>query len=243
VVPAHNEEVALAACLAALSGAAAAVEIPVFAVVVLDSCTDNSAAIAQHALVDLALPGMCTTSHAATVGGARRDGVRHLLAEWGCLDPARLWVATTDADSLVPVDWIAGQIRHARAGSEIVAGTVDVEDWTHWLPAVEDVYRRQYAVGLAGDGHGHIHGANLGIRADAYRAVGGFRPVPGDEDVDLIRRAQAAGVAVTWALDIPVRTSARKFGRVSAGFAGHLRAIAATVAYNEAATGECGLRT
>jgi glycosyltransferase involved in cell wall biosynthesis len=238
VVPARNEERGLAACLRGLSASAAAADVPVFAVVVLDSCTDDSAAVAADALAMSSLPALCMTTDAATVGGARRQGVEYLLSDTGGPDPVRLWIATTDADSLVPTNWIAGHVRHARAGSEIVAGTVDVEDWTHWLPAVEDVYRRQYATGLVADGHGHVHGANLGIRADTYLAVGGFRPVSGDEDVDLIRRAQASGVAVTWAMDIPVRTSARPVGRTTAGFASHLRDIATRLADDEAAVRE-----
>jgi hypothetical protein len=56
--------------------------------------------------------------------------------------------------------------------------------------------------------------------------VGGFSPVPGDEDVELTYRAQARGVAVTWALDVAVRTSARRIGRAPGGFARHLRALA-----------------
>lgn len=238
VVPARNEELALPGCLRALSAAVASATLPVLMVVVLDSCTDESEAVVAAMLDSLSLPSRCMTSAAATVGGARREGVQHLLHEFGAVDPAAVWIATTDADSLVPTNWIAGHAAHARAGAEIVAGTVDVQDWTCWQPAVEYVYRRQYEAGLAGDGHGHIHGANLGIRADTYLALDGFRAVPHEEDVDLIRRAQAAGISVTWAMDIAVCTSARRAGRTSIGFAGHLRDIATRVEYGQAATSE-----
>jgi hypothetical protein len=189
VVPAHNEAQGLPRCLLGLAAAANAADVPVFVVVVLDSCTDDSAAVAAGVLAQVCLPAVCITSDAATVGGARRDGVRHLLQEMSWVGPARLWITTTDADSVVPPNWLHGHVRHARAGAEIVAGTVDVDDWSSWPAEVGDRYRSQYAVGLAGDGHGHIHGANLGIRADTYLQVGGFSPVPGDEDVDLIYRA------------------------------------------------------
>jgi hypothetical protein len=36
------------------------------------------------------------------------------------------WLATTDADSLVPSDWLTGQPRYARSGTELAVGTVDV---------------------------------------------------------------------------------------------------------------------
>jgi cellulose synthase/poly-beta-1,6-N-acetylglucosamine synthase-like glycosyltransferase len=226
VVPAHNEARGLPPCLRGLAAAADAADVPVSVVVVLDSCTDDSAAVAAQVLDGVCLQAVCITTNAATVGGARRDGVQHLLQKMRWIDPARLWIATTDADSVVPTHWLHAHVSRARAGAEIVAGTVDVDDWTNWPAGVADTYRQQYDVRLAGDGHGHIHGANLGIRADTYLAVGGFSPVPGDEDVDLIRRAQGEGVAVTWALNLAVQTSARRVGRAPSGFARHLHELA-----------------
>ena len=41
--------------------------------------------------------------------------------------------------------------------------------------------------------HGHVHGANLGVRADAYWRVGGFRPLHVGEDVDLVSRLVTPG--------------------------------------------------
>ena len=38
-----------------------------------------------------------------------------------------------------------------------------------------------------GPSHNHIHGANMGFRADAYWRVGGFRALAPGEDVDLVR--------------------------------------------------------
>jgi GT2 family glycosyltransferase len=72
-------------------------------------------------------------------------------------------------------------------------------------------------------GHGHVHGANLGIRADLYQRLGGFDAAVVNEDVDLIRRARRHGVEIRWALDMAVRTSSRAVGRAPLGFAGHLQ--------------------
>jgi glycosyltransferase involved in cell wall biosynthesis len=47
VVPAHNEEALLPACLAALRRAARAVSTPVHVLVVADTCTDKTAVTAQ----------------------------------------------------------------------------------------------------------------------------------------------------------------------------------------------------
>ena len=46
VVPAHNEEDLLPACLAALQKAAGQARIPVHLLVVADDCTDGTAAVA-----------------------------------------------------------------------------------------------------------------------------------------------------------------------------------------------------
>src|SRR5699024_7601881 len=75
-----------------------------------------------------------------------------------------------------------------------------------------------------GPGHRHIHGANIGISARAYRQLGGFDPLPVHEDVQLVRRAQAAGLTVAWSTAAPVMTSARRTARAPGGFAGHLAA-------------------
>ena len=47
VVPAHDEETLLPACLAALRGAASALRLPVHVVLVADACTDQTAAVTR----------------------------------------------------------------------------------------------------------------------------------------------------------------------------------------------------
>ena len=47
VVPAHDEEALLPACLAALRRAAGALHVPVHLLVVADACTDGTAAVAR----------------------------------------------------------------------------------------------------------------------------------------------------------------------------------------------------
>ena len=61
-------------------------------------------------------------------------------------------------------------------------GTVVVDDWGG-LP--ESAQRRWRATYVARDGHGHVHGANAGLRLDTYLAVGGFADLDRDEDVAL----------------------------------------------------------
>ena len=68
-----------------------------------------------------------------------------------------------------------------------------------------------------------MHAANLGLRADVYRAIGGWstHTVVG-EDHDLWRRLSLAGADVIQPLDVPVATSSRTTGRIIGGFASSL---------------------
>ncbi|ERK72928.1 hypothetical protein N136_00718, partial [Leifsonia aquatica ATCC 14665] len=72
---------------------------------------------------------------------------------------------------------------------------------------------------------GHVHGANLGVRASAYAEAGGVLPLVVGEDVDLVARVRASGRPVVESEQHPVLTSARLDGRAPDGYAAHLRAL------------------
>jgi cellulose synthase/poly-beta-1,6-N-acetylglucosamine synthase-like glycosyltransferase len=132
-----------------------------------------------------------------------------------------VWLANTDADTRVPSDWIATHLQHADANATAVAGIVELD--TEDLRAdVEALYRASYI--LAADGtHAHVHGANLGVRADAYLDVGGWSDLAVAEDHCLWGRLLRGG----WRLKSPaasvVHTSGRLQGRAIGGFADTLR--------------------
>jgi glycosyltransferase involved in cell wall biosynthesis len=226
VIPAHNEQDLLPGCLAAVRHAARQVSIPVHLVVVADACTDMTAdlAAAQGATV--------IESGARSVGAARRAGVSQVLRSARRLDPAEVWVATTDADSLVPRHWLARHLRYARQGWKGVVGTVTVADWVGHPHQVQRRYTQGYR---AWQGHHpHVHGANLGFTADAYLAAGGFRPLPTAEDHALVDDLRAAGIPLLRTARLPVVTSARHRARAPRGFAWLLGTLAAM---DEAGTG------
>lgn len=212
VVPVRNEERLLPRCLAALERAVRRVDVPVRVQLVLDACTDGSARVAASAEV--------LTVWERNVGAARRLGFEH--AGSGCA--SETWFATTDADSEVEPSWLSAQLDYARAGFEAVAGVVAVRQWDAHSARTRRIYERQY-LEHGPEGHGHVHGAALGFRADAYWGIGGFRALPTGEDVDLVARLRASGAAIAWAGDVAVTTSARRHGRAPHGFAEHLRRI------------------
>jgi glycosyltransferase involved in cell wall biosynthesis len=216
VVPAHNEQELLPACIAGLMAAAAAVDVAVKVLVVLDACTDDSALAAY--------PAATFSVEARNVGHARREGIARLLqSRPDGVSDRQTWLATTDADTIVPPDWLVRMLAHAAAGWTAVAGTVRVIDWTEHSELVRDFWRAGYE---DHDHHQNIHGANLGFRGDAYQLVGGMPSVPLSEDVALMSALEAAGERIFWAGDLPVVTSARREGRADGGFAAYLRDLA-----------------
>jgi glycosyltransferase involved in cell wall biosynthesis len=212
VVPAHNEEILLPGCLAALRVTAAAVELPVHLLVVLDSCTDSTAEAAGQVSV-LAVS-------ARNVGAARRAGIAHLLRAIGA---EGTWLACTDADSRVPPSWLSDQLSHACGGVDAVAGMVSVVDWTGHLASTAERFRHLHQRIV---GHSHVHGANIGVSAQAYLAAGGFPSQAAHEDVALIAALTRGGHHVMHTADPPVITSARRHSRAPAGFARFLIQLA-----------------
>lgn len=218
VVPVHDEEELLPRCLAAVRAAVAGCGVPVHVVIVLDACSDGSAALAAAA-GELATSTTLLTADLRCVGAARALGCRVVLDRLGI---AGTWLASTDADSVVPPDWLLCGLAYAEAGYDTVAGTVVVDEWS---PHDADV-RSAYLAGYQNRwGHRHVHGANLAVSAEAYVAVGGFRPVVCHEDAGLVAELEAAGRAVAWAEDLPVVTSGRTLGRTPGGFSGYLRSL------------------
>lgn len=222
VVPARDEESVLGRCLAAVHRArlsATRLGVPGLTVVVADSCTDATAALARAAGARVLETG------AGTVGAARSAGIALALRALGGVPARRVWLACTDADSTVPPDWLVAQLRVARAGYDAAAGLVDVDD--AGPRSSRGRWRSRYAASCRRDWlHGRVHGANLGVRAEAYRAVGGFEPVAEHEDARLVRRLQAHGWPVAWPERPVVVTSARRRSRTAAGVAADLRALA-----------------
>jgi glycosyltransferase involved in cell wall biosynthesis len=219
VVPAHNELDHLPRCLLALTTASRRLPIPVLIVVVLDACDDGSDSLAEQFGPDVHFASI----DARNVGAARAAGFEYTRSLCGSIDPERTWFATTDADSVVSSRWLA---RMTAADADMVLGTVRIPVWR--LP-VEVARRYLLAYNSKGPGHNHIHGANMGFRADAYWRVGGFQALASGEDVDLVQRFETADMRIHRDARMPVTTSVRHVGRAPGGFAHHLRELSGSV--------------
>ena len=224
VVPARNEEERLPRCLTGLEAAArelraADITAPrVRIIVVVDDSIDRTEQIAR------AWAGVeVVHSTAGRVGAARAAGVRHLLAteSRAGVPSGAVWIACTDADSAVPVEWLQTHVAHARSGVDLLLGTVR-PDPRELAAGVLAAYRLRH---LIADGHPHVHGANLGVRADAYLAAGSFPDVACHEDVLLSQAVRDGGGRVLSTGDSPVLTSGRSHGRAPDGLAHYLREL------------------
>ena len=209
LIPAHNEEDLLEECLRAALRAAQhellggeTVEV----LVVLDSCTDRSSEIVGS------YPVHSLEIDARNVGQARAAGARFLL------DRGVRWISCSDADSRVAHDWLVAQLA---LGADAVCGTVTVDAWHEAFDESAQIrYHQHYQ---AREGHRHIHGANRGSSAAAYRRAGGFEPLACDEDVPLVRQLERSGATIAWSQRPQVRTSARLDSRARGGFGDYLR--------------------
>ncbi|UUT36274.1 glycosyltransferase [Microbacterium elymi] len=213
VVPVHDEQDLLADCLASLVTAARAVRAVTSVHVVLDACADDSARIAAR------FPVITMTVDAHSVGVARDAGVRSVLRSFPHVPPARLWIAHTDADSVVPAHWLSHQLALAEAGADVAIGTVR-PDFCDLSPEQTDAWWATHVPGVA---NGHVHGANLGTRASALADAGGFPPIPLHEDVRLIEQLRMRGAMIVASDGSWVRTSGRQYGRTDGGYAEYLR--------------------
>ncbi|RDH76416.1 glycosyltransferase [Mycolicibacterium moriokaense] len=237
VVPAHNELAHLPRCLRALATAALCLPVPVLTVVVLDATDDGSDRLVGQFGPDVHFVSV----DAGNVGAARAAGFEYALPLCDSVEPAHTWYATTDADSVVPADWL---LKMSAADADMVLGVVRVPNWRHYPAEVARRYLRAYHAkepgqigpGQKGRGHNHIHGANMGFRADAYWAVGGFRALPTGEDVELVDRFEAASMRIHRDAALSVATSDRRDGRAPGGFAKHLRDLSGSVLRKAAGT-------
>lgn len=216
VVPVHDERDLLPACLASVRRAArhpALRGLQVHVVPVLDACSDDSGDVAPGAL----------EVRARNVGLARAAGFAEVLRREAGRPADRIWLATTDADTVAGADWLAVHLALARAGSEVVAGAVRVQDWSEQPRQVRAAFAATY--GRPGSGHRHVHGANLSLSAAAYVDAGGVPPLALAEDAALLAALRGRARRITATGRAPVLTSARRESRTSGGFADHLRQL------------------
>lgn len=199
----------------------------VYVCLLLDGCVDGSAVVADayrarsphRVRVEEAPPS------APNAGRARH---RAMMLGMAALRGDRGLLLTTDADSLPSPTWLRAMTA-ALKRADVVAGRIVRHGVhpNHLQDRVETYYDALFALRRrldpvpweAASTHHHTGGANMGIRADAYRAIGGFVPVLNGEDALLVDDAGRAGLRVTRDAASLVHTSDRRAGRAVGGLA------------------------
>lgn len=221
LIPARNEEELLPRCLASVLRARHRLPAGVTCdiVVAVDSSTDRTAFLARNMLSGY---GTAVLVDAGIVGVARAFAAAVALERYrGRL--SLCWFAHTDADCIVPEDWLLKQLALAEEGIEAIAGIVSVDSFRDHGADAEERFHRRYLIQADGR-HSHVHGANLGIRADVYRRAGGWSHLSTAEDHDLWNRLHLAGCFRVSTSAVQVITSGRRVGRAPHGFAEALAA-------------------
>ena len=225
VIPVHNEEQHLGRALAGVRTAADEVAahhpgVSVRVMMVLDSCADGSFRLATDFAASDARFNVMTVGF-RNVGMSRRAGAEALGLNGGAA-AERAWLANTDADSMVPRNWLARQLDLAAAGADVVLGSVepDGDGMQNALIA------RWHARHILAENHSHVYGANLGVRGSSYLGAGGFPGLASGEDRVLVDRLRASGARIVATDTVRVLTSGRTLGRAPRGFAAYLLALA-----------------
>jgi GT2 family glycosyltransferase len=250
VIPARNEQETIARTLESLASqtthsgsrlSPAQYEV----LVLINNTTDLSRPEAEriqrrHPAFHLQIAEINLPEESAHVGQARR-----MLMDVACERLLSLGrplgiIATTDADTVVDSEWIAGTINAIRNGADAVGGrilvqpdelaTMDLDTRGYHL---RDVGYRYLLCQLEstldphpGDPwprHFQHFGASIALTAAAYRAIGGLPVRPSLEDVALYHRLVRIDATVRHCPNVRVFTSARPQGRTSWGFATQLQ--------------------
>jgi len=221
LIPARDEEDLLPRCLQSVLVAREALldKATCDIVVSVDRSVDGTFALAQNILGDA---GTVIRTDAGIVGVARAAAARVALQRRR-QTTSRIWLANTDADCWVPPNWLTAQLALAESGAQAIAGIVDVDSFDEHDAGVAERFRSTYILHPNGT-HPHVHGANLGVRADAYLSVGGWASLTSAEDHDLWTRLAKTSARRLSPSHLQVLTSGRRIGRAPLGFAGALAA-------------------
>jgi hypothetical protein len=232
VIPVHNEDQLVGRALAslgrAIAHAAGGGGADVGVAIVLDACRDRSGEIvaewSRRMGRETRLQVQILEGDQGNVGEARRMGCEALLGQWSATAPEDVWLATTDADSEVPWNWITSQMGVRRRGAQVWVGGIGVRDWSDRSAATATAWRQQYEIECL-----PIYGANFGIDAATYLQAGGFQARRSGEDRALFEQAVAIGAVIHRDPAVTVVTSGRRVARAPNGFADALNAIEVTL--------------
>jgi GT2 family glycosyltransferase len=230
-IPVRDEEQRLSACLAAL----ARQTVPAHEILVLlNNCRDGSLDVAKsYALhMDNLTILECNLAGAAACAGEAR---RRVLNEAATRAGEGI-ILTSDADAIVPDDWISHNISLIAEGAEVVCGrAVIAPAEAAAIPAhLHEMQAREEACCAALDHliatidpdpadpwlrHQENSGASIAVTAAALRRAGGPPAIGRGEDRALIAALMQVDARIRHAPGLTVTVSGRLVGRADGGMA------------------------
>jgi hypothetical protein len=239
-IPVKDEAERIVSCICSI-GNQTDVDFAAMCVILLlnnttDATADKVREIEAHLPFALELRHVELPEAYANAGWARRLAME---AAADRLAPDGL-ILTTDADTVVEVDWIAANRREIEAGVDAVAGYVmaNPDELMELPPAIlergslEWEYQQLVAEMVARvdpdphdpwPRHNQNCGASAAITVCAYRRIGGLPPRPVGEDRALFEAVRRVDGRIRHSLDVQVVTSARMDGRASGGLSDAIR--------------------
>ena len=197
VIPARDEEQLIGRCLESVLASARLVDARVDIVVAADGCLDATSAVARR------YPGVRVLELESSNVGAARAAAASVALRRGAT-----WLASTDADSVVPPQWLARHARWQREGWDVVVGSRYHHDTTTVVAA-----RRLREVGgrvingatrlVLDGGHGDTQCGLKAFRSDIAGVLFGHSRVDGFAfDVELFLLVERYGFSLT---EVPVQ--------------------------------------
>ncbi len=236
-IPARDEADWIGQCLRAL---ALQTRLPLAVLLLLNNCTDATAAVARslfgHVPYRLHIRTHMFPPSAANAGNARRlamQSAAELAGPEGVL-------LTTDADTVVANDWIERNLLALSAGADLVCGRValDPADAAH-IPAhlhADDALECELTEVLdriasivdpdpadPWPRHTETAGASLAVTAAAFARVGGIPAVASGEDRAFVHALARMDAMIRHDPTIMVTVSGRIHGRAPGGMADTIR--------------------
>lgn len=249
-LPAKNESQRLEGAIAALDRAAAASDLGVSVLVLANDCVDDTADVARRAArkaqrLALSVEPRSLPPSLAHAGGARVSAVNDALRRFSA--GAHDLLFTTDADARLRPDAFSRMESAFRRGADVVLAKIEcIQDpfdpacelalrwallratWRHRVRQLVETVR----TGAIPDPplHDDYGGAGIAATVKAYRGLGGFAPVPAEEDLRFVRAADRSNLHVNRQSGAAVDVFTRVTGRADGGMAADIAACTAAVA-------------
>ena len=200
VIPAYNEEKALPKCLESLSNQ----DFPKkeFEVIIVNNnSTDKTNEVASKFKDKLNLKVIFEKRKGR--GYARHSGFKAARGKY---------ILSTDADTIVPKNWIKKTVNFLENGADAVTGPCKIDDcpaltnmvFNTMQPTAMTIYELTF-------GHTWLNGFNFGVKRDVYKKSGGFNPKLNTmEDMDITKKVAKVG-KIKFDYSLKVTFSGRRF--------------------------------